>query len=79
MRLVPLIMEGSFEMRPGKLLLLPLLALPLAGCLETDTERGFAGAATGAIIADALDTNVAAGAIIGGGAGIFCDDAGICY
>ena len=66
-------------MRPSRLLLLPILALPLAGCLDNDTERGFAGAAGGALIADALDTNVAAGAIIGGGAGIFCDDAGICY
>lgn len=46
----------------------------LAGCLETDAERGVAGAAAGAVIADATDNNVLAGAAIGGLAGVFCDD-----
>lgn len=50
------------------------LVVPLAGCLENDTERGLAGAAAGAVIADATDNNVLAGAAIGGAAGVFCDD-----
>lgn len=50
----------------------------LAGCLENDTERGVAGAAAGALIADATGNSAVTGAIIGAGAGVFCDDAGIC-
>jgi hypothetical protein len=50
------------------------LVLPLAGCLENDTERALAGAAAGALIADATENDVATGAIIGAGAGAFCDD-----
>jgi osmotically inducible lipoprotein OsmB len=54
------------------------LVAPLAGCLETDTERAVAGAAAGALIADATDNNVVAGAAIGGLAGATCDDMGVC-
>lgn len=50
----------------------------LAGCLQNDAERGVAGAAAGALIADATDNSAVTGAIIGGAAGVFCDDAGIC-
>ena len=50
----------------------------LSGCLETDAERGVAGAAAGALLADATGNSAVTGAIIGGGAGVFCDDAGIC-
>ncbi len=50
----------------------------LAGCLENDAERGVAGAAAGALIADATGGRAVTGAIIGAGAGVFCDDAGIC-
>ena len=50
----------------------------LAGCLENDAERGVAGAAAGAVIADATGNSAVTGAIIGAGAGVFCDDAGIC-
>jgi osmotically inducible lipoprotein OsmB len=52
--------------------------LALSGCLTTDTERGLAGAAGGAVIADATGGNALTGAVIGGAAGVFCDDAGIC-
>lgn len=52
--------------------------LALSGCLDTDTERGLAGAAGGAVIADATGGNALTGAVIGGAAGVFCDDAGIC-
>lgn len=55
--------------------ILALLAVSaLAGCLQTDGERALAGAAAGAIVADAFDQNVVAGAAIGGLAGTYCDD-----
>ena len=50
----------------------------LTACLDNDTKRGLAGAAGGAIAADALGGNAAVGAVVGGGAGVFCDDLGIC-
>jgi len=46
-----------------------LLTLPLAGCLEDPASRGLAGAAGGAIVADAFNGNVLTGAVIGGLAG----------
>ena len=50
----------------------------LAGCLENDAERGVVGAAGGAVGADAIGGNALTGAVVGGAAGVFCDDAGIC-
>lgn len=55
------------------------LVATLAGCMQTDGERAFAGAAAGALIADATDNSVITGAAIGAGAGALCDDAGVCY
>lgn len=54
------------------------LVTTLAGCLQTDTQRGLAGAAAGALVADATDNSALTGAVLGGAAGVFCDDAGIC-
>ncbi len=61
------------------------LALGLAACSEgqglgdySDTQRGIAGAAAGAVISDATGGNALTGAVIGGAAGVFCDDAGVC-
>ncbi|MCU0912072.1 MAG: YMGG-like glycine zipper-containing protein [Rhodobacteraceae bacterium] len=54
------------------------LVVPLAGCLENDTERALAGAAAGAVVADATENDVVTGAVIGAGAGAFCDDLGLC-
>ncbi len=51
----------------------------LAGCLENDAERGVVGAAGGAVVADALGGSALTGAVVGGAAGVFCDDAGICH
>lgn len=62
-----------------KLLVVPAILLPLAGCLENDSQRALAGAAVGALAADAMDRNVAAGAAIGAAGGALCDDAGVCY
>jgi osmotically inducible lipoprotein OsmB len=65
-------------MKNLKILGLMAGVLALSGCLTTDTERGLAGAAGGAVIADATGGNALTGAVIGGAAGVFCDDAGIC-
>jgi osmotically inducible lipoprotein OsmB len=46
--------------------------------LDTDTERGLAGAAGGAVIADVTGGSAVTGAVIGGAAGVFCDDLGVC-
>ncbi len=61
-------------MRKTPILLALLAASALAGCLQTDGERALAGAAAGALIADATDSSVVTGAAIGGLAGTFCDD-----
>ena len=52
--------------------------LALAGCLETDLQRGAVGAATGAVVADQIGTDQTATALAGAAAGLLCDDAGIC-
>lgn len=54
------------------------VALTLSGCLDTDAERGLAGAAGGAVIADVTGGNALTGAVIGGAAGVICDDVGVC-
>ncbi|PVA06556.1 hypothetical protein [Thalassorhabdomicrobium marinisediminis] len=47
----------------------------LSACLlDNDLERGLAGAATGAVIADVVGGNVVTGAIAGGAAGALCDE-----
>ncbi len=52
------------------LVFVALLTFPLAGCLQDPASRGLTGAAGGAILADALDSNVLTGALIGGLAGV---------
>lgn len=61
-----------------RLLLAATAVVSLSACLESDLERGLAGAAAGAITADAIGGDRAAGALAGGAAGLLCDDAGIC-
>ena len=51
------------------LILLAILSTPLAGCMQDPTSRGIAGAAAGALVADAFDENIIAGAALGGLAG----------
>jgi len=65
-------------MRLTAMTLLTAATLALSGCLQTDTERGLAGAAGGAVIADATGGSAVTGAVIGGAAGVFCDDLGVC-
>ncbi len=50
----------------------------LAACAGTDLERGALGAAGGAAVASLTGSDVVGGALIGGAAGVFCDDAGVC-
>lgn len=50
-------------------ILLALLSMPLAGCMQDPASRGLAGAAAGAALADLTDNNALTGALIGGLAG----------
>ena len=60
-------------------LALPALALAaLAACSGTDLERGALGAAGGAAAAELTGSDVVGGALIGGTAGVVCDDVGAC-
>jgi hypothetical protein len=69
---------GGVKMKTVKLMGLLACAVALSGCLDTDTERGLAGAAGGAVIADVTGGNAVTGAVVGGAAGVFCDDLGVC-
>jgi hypothetical protein len=53
-------------------------ALALLAACDSDAERGLVGAAGGAAIASATGGDGLTGAVIGGAAGVFCDDVGIC-
>jgi hypothetical protein len=52
------------------LILFALLTTSLAGCMQDPASRGLAGAAAGALVADALDENMLAGAALGSVAGL---------
>jgi osmotically inducible lipoprotein OsmB len=52
------------------LIVIAFLPAVLAGCMQDPASRGIAGAATGAIVADAFDGNMLTGAVIGGLAGV---------
>jgi hypothetical protein len=51
------------------LVIFALLSTSLSGCMQDPASRGLAGAAAGALVADALDENMVAGAALGGLAG----------
>lgn len=48
------------------------------GFIDSDVERGLVGAAVGYGAAKAVNGNGDRGALIGGLAGVFCDDVGTC-
>ena len=52
------------------LIVFALLSTSLAGCMQDPASRGMAGAAAGALVADATDSNMLTGAVIGGLAGV---------
>ncbi|MBW7055825.1 hypothetical protein KY389_03835 [Paracoccus bogoriensis] len=61
------------------------LVLGLAACdpnmqtgLSPDAQRAAGGAVAGAVVARALNENVATGAAVGATAGALCDDFGVC-
>lgn len=49
----------------------------LSAC-DSDAERALVGAGTGAAISKATGGDATTGAILGGTAGVFCDDVGVC-
>lgn len=49
----------------------------LAAC-DSDAERGLVGAGAGAAVSVATGGDPLVGGLLGGAAGVFCDDAGIC-
>ena len=51
-----------------------MAVLGLAACGDTDLERGISGAAIGAGAATVTGGDAVTGAVIGGAAGVFCDD-----
>ncbi len=53
------------------------IAATVAAC-DTDAERGLVGAGAGAAISTATGGDALTGAVLGGAAGVFCDDAGVC-
>jgi len=57
-----------------RLILAAAAIASLSACLDNDLERGIAGAAAGAVIADATGGNVVTGAVVGGAAGALCDN-----
>lgn len=55
-----------------------LSACAQGGFVDSDVERGLVGAAAGYGVARAVKGSGDRGAIIGGLAGVFCDDVGVC-
>lgn len=62
-----------------------LAAAALSACaqgyqtgLSPDAQRAAGGAVAGAVIAKALDEDLATGAVLGAAAGALCDDARVC-
>ena len=50
----------------------------VAGCGDTRGEQALTGAGAGALGAAAVGGDVTTGAVVGGGAGWFCRELGIC-
>jgi len=63
-----------------RLILATSVVVSFAACdvIDNDTERGVLGAAGGAVVASATGVNPVTGALIGGAAGVFCDDLNVC-
>ncbi|HKL70628.1 hypothetical protein [Salibaculum sp.] len=57
-----------------RLVIACLAVAGLSACLDNDLERGLAGAAGGAIVADAFGGDPVTGAIVGGAGGALCDE-----
>ena len=76
-------MQKTFALRLAGL---ALVAAGLSACapgyqgggISPDVQRAAGGAVAGAVIAKALDEDIATGAAIGAVGGALCDDAGVC-
>ncbi|MEM7470757.1 MAG: hypothetical protein AAF340_05340 [Pseudomonadota bacterium] len=55
-----------------------ILTFGLVAACDTDVERGAVGAGAGVVVSKALGGDAVTGALVGGLAGVFCDDAGVC-
>jgi osmotically inducible lipoprotein OsmB len=62
--------------------IIPVAALAafagLSGCGNSDFQRGVTGAAGGAAVGELAGGSPLVGAAVGGVAGVYCDDLGIC-
>lgn len=65
-------------MRTKSILIAGIAAFSLSACLDSNLERGVAGAGAGVVAANVLGTDPAATALAGAAAGLFCDDVGVC-
>lgn len=54
------------------------MGMGLAACGDTLGERALSGAGIGALSATVLGGNAATGAIVGGAAGVICDQTNTC-
>jgi hypothetical protein len=61
-----------------RITIIALAAITTLAACDSDAERGLVGALAGAAVSDATGGSAATGAILGGAAGVFCDDAGVC-
>lgn len=55
-----------------------IAAVALLAACDNDLERAAGGALAGAAIGQATNNDIATSAAIGAGAGVFCDDVGVC-
>jgi hypothetical protein len=65
-------------MQKKSIILAAFAAFALSACLESDLERGVAGAGAGYLGAQVLGTDPTGTALAGAAAGLLCDDAGVC-
>lgn len=65
-------------MQKTSIILAAVAMLGLAGCLESDLERGLAGAGAGYVGSQVLGTDPTGTMLAGAAAGVLCDDSGIC-
>lgn len=59
------------------LLILTVLPIALSACVTGDGNRALVGAAGGAVAGEVLFDDALAGAVVGGVAGLTCDDLGV--
>ena len=65
-------------MQKKSIIIAAVAVFGLAGCLDTDLERGVAGAGAGLVASEVLDTDPTGTALAGAAIGVLCDDAGVC-